>query len=250
MNKDTKIALTVSQHFDEVYPDLAEVIDAVELRNFNNVPSAAGIGKIAHLNGFIDSGFDKFIEPDFLEYLNSYCVDLFSFDLGPSCEHIKMQEFYKAQGPVLGPEEIIRIGREKINKIRSCYSGGISLENMDYHEGGAYEYVCEPEFIKRAIEELDTGLTLDIGHLNVTCFHMGMAPLDYMRLLPMNRLKEVHISHSEDADDNHAVPTDADYTFLDSIFSLAKPEYMILECYQDPETIKREIRRLYKWIKK
>jgi uncharacterized protein (UPF0276 family) len=248
MNQNTKIALTVSQHFHEIYPVLAELIDAIVFRDVNNILSIKDVDRMFHLNGFINTDFDETVTPDFLKRLQFHNIDFISFDLGPSCKKIRMEDFYVADDPVLAPEEILIIGKRKIDKIRSIYSGAISLENMDYHKGGAYEYVCEPHFIKNAVEEFDVDFTLDIGHLNVTCFYNGMKPEDYIMALPMDRLKEVHISHAIDDDDTHGIPTTSDYDLLKYIFSINQPEYTVLEYYWDPDVIVKETKRLYEFL--
>jgi len=247
MRKRPKIALTVSQHFDRVYPQLSGLVDALVIRDINNVPPL-DVEKIFHLNGFINDDFDKTIEKKFFGILKNHNIRFLSFDLGPSCRRVRVEEFYKAESPVLTPEEILQTGAEKLRRIRSFYSGAISLENLDYHGGGAYEYVCDPAFIKAAIEEFDTSLTIDIGHLNVSCFQLGIDPKDYIHQLPMYRLKEVHISHSNENDDSHHIPKESDYALLDYILSISKPEYIVLEFFQDPGIIIEEHKRLWKRI--
>lgn len=86
----TKIALTVSKYFDKVYRKIADVIDAIEIRSFNAVPPVDHLEKIVHLNGFINHEFDEFLTPSFLKNLTAYDIRSFSFDLGPSCERVKI----------------------------------------------------------------------------------------------------------------------------------------------------------------
>ncbi len=241
-----KIALTVSQYFYTVYPMLKDYVGAIVVKDINAVPVFQGIDKTFHLNGFINDEFDALVTPEFLNKLIEYNINLLSFDIGPSCKKVSIEKFYKIRGPLLDPRDILAIGTQKIKKIRKYYSGSISLENLDYHKGGAYEYVCEPDFISCAIKEWDVGLTLDIGHVNVSCMHYGISPHDYIKSLPIDRLKEIHISGSKGEEDLHDLPSRGDYDLLKFVLKTKLPEYLVLEYYWDPNLIINEIKKLHK----
>ncbi len=244
----TKIALTASQHFDTVYPQVADIVDVIELRTLNSIPSAGKVERIVHLNGFINDQFEDEVNAQFLSRLNDYGIKSLSFDLGPSCEKVRMDDFYMPESAVLSPDRIMEIGKRRLAGIRSVYKGPVSMENLDYHKGGAYEHVCEPSFITRAVYELSTGLTLDIGHANVTAFNKHMDVKDYIGMLPLDRLTEVHISHAVNDDDAHDLPTDSDYDILEFIFSKANPGYIVVEYFRDPEAIVGQLRILHNFI--
>ena len=61
--------------------------------------------------------------------------------------------------------------------LRNNFDGLIKVENLNYFDTGAYERVCEPEFISIIINELNIELLLDIGHL-VICVENMHIPLD------------------------------------------------------------------------
>lgn len=245
----TKIALAVSQNFEAVFPRLKDRVGSLVVNDLAKiVPGLRGYELTAHMNGFIDSDFDKTATPEFFSGLRRHGVELLSLDLGPACREVKLEEFYKPASPVLSPDEIVAIGRERLKTIRAGYSGAVSLENLDFHPGGAYDHVCDPSFIARALKDWDAGLTLDIGHMSVTCFQTGMDPKEFIRRLPLDRLMEVHVSHANGDDDTHALPTDADYALLDYLFTLARPRYLKLEYYWDADAIVRETLKLADFV--
>jgi hypothetical protein len=248
MEEKIKLALTVSKHFHEVYNEIMPLIDAIVIRDVNEIPKVEGIDKTCHLNGFINKEFDSVVTKNFLNQINDHNVKVLSFDFGPSCEKILTDEFYFADSKILDKEEIISIGRKKIDQIRRIYHGDISLENLDYHRGGAYEHVCDPSFIKYAIEKFDVSLTLDIGHLMVTCYQFGLKPRHFIQDLPMERLKELHISHAINDNDAHEIPTEDDYAILQYILNIRKPEYIVFEYYWNKNIIIEEMKKLYKFI--
>ena len=243
-----RIALAVSQHFEAVYPALKDIVGALVLRDLAKNPGIAGHALTGHLNGFIDDGYDRAVTPEFFRSAAAAGLELLSTDLGPACRKVEMKHFYEPASPVLSPEEILKIGRERVAHIRRNFKGTLSLENLDYHPGGAYDHVCEPDFIKKALAEWDVGLTLDIGHLNVTCFQMGMKPEEFLDRIPLERLKEIHVSHANGGDDSHAPPEESDIELLKAILARSRPDFVTLEFYWDPEIIIRETRRLHEAV--
>lgn len=244
----TKIALTASQHFDRVYPHVKDIVGAIDMRSLDKVPHAENVEKTFHANGFIDEGFDRLVDPVFLRRLQTCGIGSFSFDLGPSCEKVLMDDFYIPASTALSPDQIIEIGARHVERIRSVYKGSISAENLDYHAGGAYEHVCEPSFISRALEMLNIGLTLDIGHAAVTAFTKKMDVKDYISMLPLERVSEVHLSHSVKDDDSHDAPTRGDYDILDFVLSRSSPKYVVIEYFRDPDTIIEQLRALHELL--
>lgn len=243
----TLTSLAVSQNFDKVFDTLRPIVGALVAHDVTKFPDVE-IAKTVHLDGLVDDSFEKVFTPAFYEGAQKHGVELISLDCGPSCEKVRIDDFYMPESPTLSPDAIIGRAKERVQEIRRRYKGPISLENLDFHPGGAYDHVCEPKFIARMLEELDAGLTLDIGHMNVTCFQNGMSPEQFLGALPMDRCVEVHISHSVEDDDSHRVPEDSDYAILDRILTLATPRYAAVEFYWDPDIIIREYKRLHNFL--
>ena len=72
------------------------------------------------------------------------------------------------------------------------------LENYNYHPTNAYEYICEPELFSSLIETIDCGVLLDLSHAQISAYNMGWGdPRRYLEALPLDRVREIHISHPE-----------------------------------------------------
>lgn len=78
----------------------------------------------------------------------------------------------------------------------------IILENVNYRrsDGKTMRLAVEPVFIKRTIEETGSGLLLDISHARISAHALDMDVYEYMSLLPVDRLRELHFTglHSID----------------------------------------------------
>lgn len=247
-----KVALTVSQHFDSVKEELIPLVDAIVLRNHDQLQKASGEQEsIYHTNGFVDDGFNKDVNNEATLKLLNDKVGLLSFDCGPSCLNVDWNDQgYVAASPTLERQEILNIMDRKMKQIRKFYKGEISLENLDYHSSGAYEHVCEYSFITEAIERLDTGLTLDIAHLKVTCHQTGIDPKDYIDHLPLARLKELHISRSEGSQDLHKRPQAEEYALVEYILNKQAPDYLVIEYYESPKGIIESYKELIEFLKR
>lgn len=247
-----KIALPLSQYIDQVKVDLLPIMGAIVLREEKHLDvNFEYKDMLFHTNGFIDDEFDLSVNGGkFLQKLNSY-VKLLSFDLGPSCRKVACpEEGYAAKSPVLNEDQILHIAEKKLMNIRKHFKGRISVENLDYHPTGAYEIVCIPEFIHRFVVEFNTGLTIDIGHVEVTCNNLSMNEYEYLEQLPLSKVTEVHLTHSPGALDVHLLPKQKEYRLLDFILKKVNPDYIVLEYYKDPGKIISGNRQLMDFLKR
>ena len=66
---------------------------------------------------------------------------------------------------VLAERIIENLKKLKQNLEKAGYAGPILIETLDYHEGGAYEIVTDPNFIKNVMKCSGARLLIDFGHL-------------------------------------------------------------------------------------
>lgn len=246
-----KIALPISQYFEQVKTELLPLIGAVVARKESHLKEDFKDKDVLfHTNGLIDDDFGKVADnQEFLEKLQTFAT-LFSFDLGPSCCKVDCSEDdgYIAKSPVLTESQIFRIADKRINNIRKYFKGVISVENLDYHSSGACEIVCVPEFIDRFVKEFDVGLTLDIGHAEVTCDNLSMDIYDYLKRMPLSKVTEIHLTHASGGEDLHMLPTDKEYKLLDFVLSKSRADYIAIEYYFDTESIINGNRQLAQFL--
>jgi hypothetical protein len=72
----------------------------------------------------------------------------------------------------------------------------IIIENLPYRgpAGVRLRIGQEPEFIRRLCEETGCGLLLDVAHARTAARSLGLNERAYMSSLPINRLREIHVS--------------------------------------------------------
>jgi hypothetical protein len=252
------IALPKSEDFNIVFPELSDIVKVISAQDVEKLAdkSLSSIyRKVYHTNGFINIQFQKHMTRELISSLNSYGIFHMSFDCGPSCVDVcpnpKGNNCYLPNNSsrTLGPEDIISIAKERISFIKSHFRGTIALENLDYHRGGAYEYVCEPDFISEILRKIDVYLAIDIGHALVTSFNLGFDPMEYISKLPLELVHEIHLSHSEAGNDRHDCPTSQEYQLLRYVLANSSPEFIIIEYYKDTRRIIEENIKLYEFLK-
>lgn len=80
---------------------------------------------------------------------------------------------------------VARWGRERV-----------IAENIPHkpHESPLRRAVVEPATIRRVVEDADCGFLLDLSHAWITAQTLGIPPRDYIAQLPVERLRELHIT--------------------------------------------------------
>jgi len=249
MNK-ALVCVPVYHDFFKYMDKLLPHAEALELKKpFTKIDT--NLPKTFHANGLINNEFDELLDPIFLNYLNDEKINIFSFDIGPSSKEVitTNEGHWVADSPVLNPDELIRRAKEKIIIIKQNFNGEVVTENLDYHEGGAYEHVCDPTFITRFIKELDVGLLLDIAHARVSASALGYDVWEYIKKLPLSLVKEIHLSKAYMIDgkvrDSHEVPTQDDFEILRKVLKKTiNAKYVVIEYYKDLHEILRATEQL------
>jgi len=72
------------------------------------------------------------------------------------------------------------------------YKGKILIENLDYHPSGAYEHICELDFISEMVEATGSLVLLDIGHTLISSARLNLNPFDFIREVGIRNICEVH----------------------------------------------------------
>ena len=156
-------------------------------------------------------------------YLAETKVELFSFDLGPAAR--------RHCGPLplsrpLGRDSVMRHTEAAVKFVRRFYQGPLAVENYNFYPTGLYGHVTDPDFIGRCLDRFDLGLTLDLAHGAVTAYNLGLAPESYFQALPLEKVRELHISRpwfpaspGLMAVDAHEAPADREWAWLDGLLT-------------------------------
>jgi uncharacterized protein (UPF0276 family) len=160
----------------------------------------------------------------------------------------------RARTVQLGREELFENICRNVRGLAKAIPVPLFLENLDYNPGGAYEHVCEPEFIAAVLEESKADLLLDLAHARVSASRLGFSFADYLMRLPMERVRQVHVSGPRLRDevmvDAHEPLLEEDYTLLRELLDLTAPLALTLEYDRNETALKEQLGKLRAILKR
>ena len=132
--------------------------------------------------------------------------------------------------------------------LRDRLERSLLLENMDYMGTelkpgyGVFRTSIEPALLWRLVETEGVGVLLDLAHLRVTAYHLGLDVYAFARSLPLQAVREIHVSGPAYIDglglrDDHQELTEADYALLEWVLPRTNAEIVTLE-YPKARTVK------------
>jgi uncharacterized protein (UPF0276 family) len=129
---------------------------------------------------------------------------------------------------------------KKIREWKSIVKCEYLIENMALNRLPSEQHILtEPSFIKEVCEEAEIGLLLDISHLKVSAYYLGMTENEYLHKLPLYLVREIHVNgprkNSDGYFDAHESMRKEDYTFLEEVLKVTKPRIVTLEYGGDEE---------------
>ncbi len=196
------ISIPYTDVFKQKAPEFLELADVLELKWSKVEPVPGNHPRIFHWSeGIVQEDFFSLLyEQQLPQYLQEHQVDYFSFDLGPGCEKVKLLDtetvgfVYLPQSPAVTLDRLHHIVDKGIREIRTFFKGDLALEILNYYPTGAYENVCHPEIIREILLAHDIYLLVDLGHAEVTCFNLGIDMEVFLKQLPVEKIKQVHLS--------------------------------------------------------
>ncbi len=98
----------------------------------------------------------------------------------------------------------------------------IILENSMWDPDPPFEIplpILEPQMIGDIVRRTKCGFLLDVAHANVTAKHFGMDERDYVSSLPVQQLRELHVSgltqHADGSWEDHFPMRDNDWALIE-----------------------------------
>lgn len=137
-----------------------------------------------------------------------------------------------------------------IQAFKKKLSVPLLLENIPEspQEIVLYDYYpySSPEQISKIIHDNDVDFLLDLTHAKIACITRGWDVRDYLRALPLKRIREIHVNgvgrdQNGFPDDTHEVMKDDDYELLDFVLRYANPGIISLEYIGTPSETKAQI---------
>ena len=139
----------------------------------------------------------------------------------------------------------------------------ILIENVPYtsyyetHNPYIIRHAASAELITRLCSEYEVGLLLDLAHAKLTASELNIPTEDYIKLLPLERVREIHAVGTRETEDglrdNHLEMNDEDYRILEYVLQVTHPEIVTLEYggfgenfswRSDKNAIERQLKRI------
>lgn len=166
------------------WPELIEPASAL-LPIYVHFPLVAGTNT---LDGTDWERIERLLRETGTPYVN---VHLMADGKGPESSLTPDQRQGMIEGMIAEVQRVVdRFGADRVMVENVPYYG----EMADLVGFWPLRVSVEPATIQRVIEETGCGLLLDISHAVITSAALGVEPRDYIRALPVHRLRELHIT--------------------------------------------------------
>ncbi len=145
----------------------------------------AGSGKLAEQTDW--DSIDKLLTHTHTPYVNVHIDPPLKVYPGLDVARQSPQEVEQIRAAVAADlrDLVQRFGADKV-----------IAENPPYHAAQGHVLRCagDPIFIHEVIEDAGCGLLFDLSHAAISAQYLGIAESDYFKLLPLNRLRELHFT--------------------------------------------------------
>jgi uncharacterized protein (UPF0276 family) len=176
-----------------------------------------------------------------------------SLHLGFASERVRFDGHMLPESPPLPRDALFERLVDSVRRARSALGADVPLllENLDYCPEGAYEHVCEPTFMRDVLDATGCDLLLDLAHAQVSASWLGFEVEAMLEQLPLERVREIHLSspraldgNSPLLDDVHETLTERDYALLRWVLGRARPRAVVLEYRRDAVELRQQLSRL------
>lgn len=144
---------------------------------------------------------------------------------------------------------LVRNYIKKVKRLKASQSLPVILENIAVLHPKKYLMETNPMVINRILEETGCDLLLDLSHARIAAQVLGMAVEDYVNLLPLEKVVQVHVSGVRERDgrlyDAHQSLQEEDYALLEWALTKVRPAWLTLEYFrEDRDEIRQQLTRL------
>jgi len=126
----------------------------------------------------------------------------------------------------------------------------IILENMPAPPDAKkrYAFDADADLIDVILEKTHCKMLLDLAHARVAAANQEMDVYDYLGLLPLNKVVQIHVSgprmHRGHLCDAHEPLGEVDYALLEWVLGRTKPHIVTLEYFKEREPLREQLMRL------
>jgi uncharacterized protein (UPF0276 family) len=133
------------------------------------------------------------------------------------------------------PEAVKHVAT-RVREVQDILGCRIALENASYYAAPGQE-MTESEFIAAVLVEADCDLLLDVNNIYVNSINHSYDPLEFLRSLPLDRARYIHVAgHYDEAEDLKVDTHGADV--IDPVWALLAEAYRL--CGPLPTLLERD----------
>lgn len=103
--------------------------------------------------------------------------------------------------PIPYSEESLQHMVQRISQVQDYLGERILIENVSSYMKFAESTVSEAEFMREVAEQSDCWLLIDVNNMYVNHINQGVDTDDYIKQLPLERIKEIHLAGFDDRGD-------------------------------------------------
>ncbi len=138
--------------------------------------------------------------------------------------------------PIPFTVEAVQHVAERVKQVQDILGQRIALENASYYAAPGQE-MSELEFVTAVLAEADCDLLLDVNNIYVNSINHGYDPVEFLRGLPLERTRYIHVAgHYDEAADLKVDTHGADV--IDPVWSLLEQAYRM--CGPVPTLLERD----------
>lgn len=150
--------------------------------------------------------------------------------------HLSMKNANMYDG--MTDDDVFTLMSEQTQIFKKKINVPLLLENIPDSEDERKNFdhypFSNPNLISRFVHGNDTLFLLDLAHAKVAALYTGWDVREYIKALPIDKLKEIHVNGSGyDSEgipfDAHQAMKDEDYELLKWVLTISKPDIVTLE---------------------
>lgn len=232
---------------------LTEVIEEREHSKFDFGKKT----KLIHFDQNINFIFDQKIKKIIIKNIKNKKYSILSFQMASCYQNpiLKNNIFYPS-GKKIDPNKMIKNIGTNLRWLKKIINKNskIAIENNNYFNTGAYEYITEPSFFNLIFKKYNIFMLFDFSHAKITSYNKKILFEKYLEQLDLSKIIQMHFSgntiKNKKIYDTHFKPKKTDFNELKKILpKLKKLKYITIEYYKNINVLEDICQKLKKNIK-
>jgi uncharacterized protein len=147
--------------------------------------------------------------------------------------------------PIPSAGRALRRVVEQVQRLQEALAVPLLLENVEPLPWPGYDWHAQPDTIREVVARTGCALLLDTGHARIAAAALGMTAQDYVRALPLVRVRQVHASGPRERAgrlvDAHEPLSEEDYTLLTFVLTRTQLNVLTLEYIREGEALRAQL---------